>query len=166
MALSVMPVFAEDVKSPEPSKKANYNITVVPTDGGTATYTYDTEVGEDGFQTVTITALPDDGYEFIGWSIDGADPRGGDPTDPTLTFKIADDITVVPKFKKTTNPSEPTQNTTKKPVVKPTNPGKHIDNGSKSPQTGSGDVVSFAALSFIALAMVSAVVIARKTSKK
>ncbi len=167
VSLSIIPAFAEVVDSPKPTK-ANYNITVIPTEGGTASYTYDTEVREDGMQTVTIHAVPDEGYEFAGWDIQGATPRGGNPNDPDLTFNIGDDIKVTPKFVKkgvepaTKGGSEGTDG--KK--GSPSDSSSYVDKGSKSPQTGSNDVVAFVAISVVALAIVSAAVVAKKTSKK
>lgn len=173
ISLSVIPAFAESVESPSPTK-ANYNVVVIPTEGGTATYTYDTEVKDDGTQTVTIHAVPDEGYEFVRWDIEGATPRGGTPEDPDLTFLIGADITVTPHFVKTGEAE--TQPATKGGDEKGTTPegGKpspsgdksYVDGGSKSPQTGSNDVVTFAVLSVVALALVSTVVIAKKSSKK
>lgn len=172
ISLSVIPAFAESVESPSPTK-ANYNVVVIPTDGGTATYTYDTEVKDDGTQTVTIHAVPDEGYEFVRWDIEGATPRGGTPEDPDLTFLIGADITVTPHFVKSGEAeTQPTKGGDEKGTTpeggKPSPSGdkNYVDGGSKSPQTGSNDVVTFAVLSVVALALVSTVVIAKKSSKK
>ena len=52
--------------------------------------------------TVTITATPADGYEFIGWEVDGdyTLPEGGSLTDPTLVIKPGSDVHAHAKFKK------------------------------------------------------------------
>ena len=176
LSLSVIPAFAESVNSPSPTK-GNYSVTIVPSEGGTATYTYDTGVDEDGFQTVTIHAVPNDGYKFIGWSIDGAVPRGGNPDDPDLTFRIGDDIKVTPKFEKVGTPDDGSKDGTDKGEKGDSgktdgnngskgNKGSYVDNGSKYPQTGSDDAVTFVVHSVVALTLASAVVVAKKTSKK
>ena len=57
------------------------------------------EQGSGG--TVTITATPAEGYEFIGWEIDGdyTLPEGGSLTDPTLVIKPDSDVHAHAKFK-------------------------------------------------------------------
>ena len=153
LSLSVVPAFAESVNSPAPTK-GNYNIKIDPTDGGSATFEYESEIDEDGNQKIKVHAIPDDGFEFDGWVVDGGNVTG-DLSDPDATLK--------PTCKK--KGVTPTEAPTEK-KSSPSDKGSHVDNGSKSPQTGSNDVVTFAVLSVVALALASAVVVAKKTSKK
>lgn len=176
ISLSVMPAFAESVESPSPTK-GNYNVTIVevPDEGGSASFTYDTPIRDDGYQTITLSAVPEDDYEFAGWTISGEGGNGGtasikpallavfggaNPSDSDLksaelTIDINHDIVATAKFQKKDG-STPSKDDSK----------KTIDDGSKSPQTGANDVVTFAILSVIALALVSTVVVVKKTSKK
>lgn len=59
------------------------------------------KVEQGSGDTVTITATPAEGYEFIGWEIDGDYelPEGGSLTDPTLVIKPNSDIHAHAKFK-------------------------------------------------------------------
>ncbi|MBQ3330398.1 MAG: hypothetical protein IJG87_04375 [Ruminococcus sp.] len=59
------------------------------------------KVEQGSGDTATITATPDEGYEFIGWEIDGdyTLPEGGSLTDPTLVIKPESDIHAHAKFK-------------------------------------------------------------------
>lgn len=82
-----------------------------------------------------------------------------------LAAAIIISISVVPAFAQsvqspqaTTSVVEPTKQTTDKNVV--------VDKSSTSPKTGSNDAVTFAALSAVTVALASAVVVAKKTSKK
>ena len=60
------------------------------------------KVEQGSGDTATITATPDEGYEFIGWEIDGdyTLPEGGSLTDPTLVIKPGSDVHAHAKFKK------------------------------------------------------------------
>ena len=75
---------------------------VIEGDGTTAPPVSDPAKVEQGSgDTVTITATPAEGYEFIGWEIDGdyTLPEGGSLTDPTLVIKPESDIHAHAKFK-------------------------------------------------------------------
>lgn len=161
LSLSIVPAFAESVNSPAPTK-GNYNIKIDSTDGGSATFEYESEVDEDGNQKIKVHAIPDDGFEFDGWVVDGGNVTG-DLSDPDAVLTVSSDARLKPTFKK--KGVTPTEAPTEK-KSSPSDKGSHVDNGSKSPQTGSNDVVTFAVLSVVALALASAVVVAKKTSKK
>ena len=66
IAVSVLPAFADSVNSPG-SSKANYVIHIIDYEGGHAVSEYKTDVDESGKQTVAITGIPDEGYEFTKW---------------------------------------------------------------------------------------------------
>ena len=59
------------------------------------------KVEQGSGENVTITATPAEGYEFVGWEIDGdyTLPEGGSLTDPTLVIKPGSDIHAHAKFK-------------------------------------------------------------------
>ena len=69
------------------------------------------KVEQGSGDTVTIIATPDEGYEFVGWEIDGdyTLPEGGSLSDPTLVIKPDSDVHAHAKFrpKATTAPTEP-----------------------------------------------------------
>ena len=68
------------------------------------------KVEQGSGDTVTITATPAEGYEFIGWEIDGdySLPEGGSLTDPTLVIQPESDVHAHAKFqlKATEAPTE------------------------------------------------------------
>ena len=146
LSLSVMPVFADSISSPK-ATVADYDVIVVPVDGGTVTYIYITGVDDDGHQQVRFVAQPDDEWDFTGWEFDGEyTVIEGDLTDYTVTVDITTDVTVKPGFKPS-SPDEPsTTGAAPEPTKKPV-----IDDGSKSPQTGSD---TFAVVSVIALCLI------------
>lgn len=153
VALSALPVLAVD--SPQPTKANYIIITDDEIDGGKIVADYETEVGDDGKQTVIITGLPDEGYEFERWEIDGEYVPQGDLTDSKLELIISSDITVKAVFKKigsvvTTAPSQ----------------DKVVDNGSKSPQTGSGDHTPYVILFGSIAALLAVVAVAKRRSAK
>lgn len=159
VSLSAMPAFAATVYSPQPTR-ANYNVVVNVVDGGSGTYTIIKVVDDNGDETIQLSAITNDGYEFTGWTVEG--DATGDLSDPNATFVVKGDVVFTPNFKSTG--VEPTTSKVT-PTNKPT-PSKDVDKGDKSPQTGSNDAFAFVALSVVALALVSTAVIAKKTSKK
>ena len=80
----------QTVQTPEPEEQVKqYTLTVSSTEGGTVS----TEGGtyDDGTE-ITITATPDEGYEFVGW-------EGDDSTSESLTVTINLDKTIQALFK-------------------------------------------------------------------
>ena len=137
IAFSVTPAFA--VESPKPTT-ANYQITIIPGDGGGSfDFTYKTPVDDDGSQTVHFTAKPDDGYEFAGWTFEGDYTLLGDPSNPEIDVIARGDIKAYPKFVKIGSKDKGTDKTPEK-----------VDTSSKSPKTGSADYV-YAGIAFVAL---------------
>ena len=179
IAVSAMPAFAESVNSPTPTK-GNYNVNIsVGEDIGTVTYDFVSGVDENGNQQIHLHIDLKDGEEFGGWVVDGY--VDGDLSKPDTILTISKDavISVKTKDEEPTNAEpettpEPTKSGSDDNGNKGDNGskgssgssgGKVVDNGSKSPQTGSNDVVTFVAFSALALALASAVVVAKKTSK-
>lgn len=155
LALSVMPVLAESVDSPH-ATTADYDITIiVPDGGGSGTYTYVTDVDDDGHQIVRFIATPDPGFEFTGWEFSGKFTTDGDVKQPTVELDIIGDISAIPHFEKIGETKAPEQ-----PTVKPI-----VDNGDKSPQTGSDSLVLFSVLALCAVAGAVALTVAKKASK-
>ena len=137
IAVSVMPAFAVD--SPKPTT-ANYQITIIPGDGGGEfNFEYKTPVNDDGTQTVHFSADPDDGYEFAGWTFEGDYTLLGDPSNPEIDVIARGDIKAYPKFVKIGSKDKGTDKTPEK-----------VDTSSKSPKTGSADYV-YAGIAFVAL---------------
>lgn len=161
VALSVLPAFAESVQSPT-AKPTKYVVTVdTSAGGGSADVKYEGEIGPDGMQKILLTASPEEGFVFLGWSIAGSYTPVGKLTDATLEVIASGDLTVVPTFAKKGSPEET------KPFV-PSEPGgdKSKDTGSKSPQTGSQDAVAYIILGVSALAVAAVVVSAKRRSAK
>lgn len=159
LALSVMPVFAESVNSPK-ATLADYNIIIVPGEGGggTGTYIYITGADDDGHQRVRFVATPDNGFKFTGWEFNGNYTTDGDLSQDTIELDITSDISATPKFEPTT--TEPGATETPKPTGKPV-----VDDGSKSPQTGSSTVVVLSILALCAAAGAAALAVAKKAGK-
>lgn len=156
IAVSALPAFAEVVTSPH-ATTADYIITI-PEDieGGSVVAEIKSDVDEDGNQVVVIRGVPDDGYDFAGWVIEGEFVPHGDLTDAELELLISSDIKVVPSFVKKGQPASPTT------------PGeKQIDNGSKSPQTGSSDTVAYVVLfTSVAALLVTVAVVKRRSANR
>ena len=176
IAVSAMPAFAESVNSPTPTK-GNYNINItVSEDIGTATYDFVSGVDENGNQQIHLHIDLNDGVEFGGWVLD-AGYVDGDLSKTDTIITISSDAVITAK--KAGGEPETTPEPTKSGSgdngdnggskggsgSKGSTGGKVVDGGSKSPQTGSNDVVTFVAFSALALALASAVVVAKKTSK-
>ena len=137
IAFSVTPAFA--VESPKPTT-ANYQITIIPGDGGgDFNFDYKTPVDDNGNQTVHFSANPDDGYEFAGWTFEGDYTLLGDPSNPEIDVIARGDIKAYPKFVKIGSKDKGTDKTPEK-----------VDTSSKSPKTGSADYV-YAGIAFVAL---------------
>ncbi len=151
LSLSVLPVFAESFTSPK-ATTADYIIRFDDVDGGHAVAEYKTEVGEDGKQTVVITGVPDDGYDFVQWVIDGDYTTVGKLTDKTIELVISGDIHVKPAFAKKGEAA-----------TKPAGGEKVVDNSSKSPQTGSSGM-AYAVFFVSAAALIAVVTIAKRRS--
>lgn len=95
LVLSAIPVFAAN---PSPTKPTDYNVIIHNPNGGTATYTI--EVDEDG-QHATLVAHPKNGYEFVGWRIEGDYVLvDGELTDEIITILMRSDINAYPIFRK------------------------------------------------------------------
>ena len=137
IALSVTPAFAVD--SPKPTT-ANYQITIIPGDGGGEfNFDYKTPVDDDGNQTVHFSAKPDEGYEFAGWTFEGNYTLLGDSSNPEIDVIARGDIKAYPKFVKIGSNDKGSNKTPDK-----------VDTSSKSPKTGSADFI-YAGIAFAAL---------------
>ena len=158
IAVSALPVFAAPVISPS-ATTANYIINI-PDDieGGSATVDVITDVDEDGNEVIVIRGVPEDGYDFAGWEIDGEFIPHGDLTDIELELIISGDVKVVPKFVKK-GESVPTS-----PTGTPGSGEKVVDGGSKSPQTGSGDFAVYIVLFASVAALLATVAVVKRRS--
>ena len=96
LLFATIPAFAAD--NPSPTKPTDYNVVIHNPNGGTATYTV--KVDEDG-QHVILVAHPKNGYEFIGWKINGKYTIiSGDLTDEEIEVLLGDDINARAVFRK------------------------------------------------------------------
>lgn len=157
IAVSVMPAFAESVDSPAPTK-ANYQITIVQVEGGTASYAFKTPVGDDGKQTVHFSAKPNDGYTFAGWTFEGSYTLLGNAGDAELDVIAGSDLKVTPAYTKNGGSSD---DSTKK-----SDSGSKdttVDTSSKSPKTGSNEFVYVAIAS---VALLGLIFVAKKSFNK
>ncbi len=175
LAFSVVPVFAEEVKSPE-ATKASYVIEVGKPESGhgyRVDYEIKSEIKEDGRQTVKFYVTTDDDTEFIDWIIEGDyDPdQNLDLSKPEIELEIFGPVKVVPNVKtnEPTGDSNATQPTTAvvvspsegQPATSGSDKGKTSsgtqqggsgsavvaqDKGSKSPQTGSDNTIAYVVL--------------------
>ena len=139
IALSVTPAFA--VESPKPTT-ANYQITIIPGDGGGSfDFTYKTPVDDDGSQTVHFTAKPDDGYEFAGWTFEGDYTILGDPSNPEIDILAKGDVKAYPKFVKTGSGSNSGGSKSEGGSENSAGKDTKVDTSSKSPKTGSPNYI-------------------------
>ncbi len=150
---AAVPAFAAE--SPQATTFA-YDVIIIPTPGGDADYEKVTEINDDGEQEVHLTSSPKDGYRFDHWEMDGPYKTTDKLTDGDIDVIITGDITVTPVFKAIGTSTQPATNAT-----------INIDNSSKSPQTGSNDVVPYTVviLSVIACGVMGAFVIKSSKSK-
>lgn len=94
IVFATVPAFA----AVSPTMPGDYNVVIHNPEGGTATYTI--EVDEDG-QHVTLVAHPKNGYEFVGWKINGKYIlESGSLSDEEITILLKGDVDVYPMFKK------------------------------------------------------------------
>lgn len=158
IAVSALPVFAESVTSPK-ATTADYIINVPEdVDGGKVVFDFKTDVDEDGNQVVVIRGIPEDDYDFAGWTIDGDYVPHGSLTDSELELLISGDIKVVPSFVKKGETVPATQGGS-------TPAGdKVVDDGSKSPKTGSSDSVAYFVLFTSIAALLVTVAVAKRRS--
>lgn len=162
LALSVVPAFA--VESPT-AKPTSYVITFVDDAGVHGTATYETQIGEDGTQKVTISANVDSGYNFTGWVIEGSYTTDGTLDGNPLGLTISSDLTVYTHGKET-GTTDSTGATGATGSTKATTPGKKTDDGSKSPQTGSQDTMVYIVLGLSAAALMAGVIVAKRRSSE
>lgn len=92
-------VFADDDEgNPSPGKETRYTVTViVDGDKGGTAYPDPGTVIEG--ETTTITAKPDDGYEFGGWTFEGEfEWVEGDANSPVIVIRPKGNVTFTAKF--------------------------------------------------------------------
>lgn len=92
--------------------------------------------------TVTITATPDEGYEFDHWEVQSGDIELADASAATTTFVLGSTQPhVIAHFKKVMKPTptEPTDPTTPTNPTKPTDKTDKTDNGNSSKTAASAN---------------------------
>ena len=120
-------------------------------EGGTGTYEQDASGDE-----YTFTAEPKDGYNFIGWEIDGNyEIIDGDLDSETITVQFLDgttleDVSAEPIFEKTEEDEEP-------------DTGDEVDDTSDTKSPKNGDSV---AMSMLAIAALGGVIVSKKKLSK
>ena len=89
--------------NPEPVV-TKYKLTLAKTEGGTIKCgNSSTEVELEKGKSATLTATPDDGYEFVRWHVVKGDAKFAEDTNPNTTVMLNNsDATVKAEFKKTT----------------------------------------------------------------
>ncbi len=122
IAISCVPAFA--VASPIGTYE--YHVTVIPTGGGDGSYEFTSSIDENGQQKVHITPVPNQGYTFDYWVIEGSYTTDDKLTDSEMDLVITSDITVTPYFKKASTGNTPGAVTT--------------DKNPTAPKTGSSDL--------------------------
>ena len=138
--LFALPVMASAKKSP--NGVAEIKVTIIQTNGGNA-------VGEENEdETYTVTATPNEGYEFDGWTIEGSYTIiDGSLDEKEFTFDYTTDIVISPVWKPigTSEPSGP------------------VDSGSGSPVTSDNDggILPIAIVCLIAVLAVAGYAIIR-----
>ena len=187
LAVSTLPAFAAISPTAKPT---TYQI-VVDTDNDLEVQaTKITDIEDDGSQTWTLVAHSSDTTTFTGWTINGPYTLiEGTLEDEVITIKVTGDTEVYangePVVSGTSAPVEETTGTgttgtdttdstsaTSASQGQPTptkssgsgSGGKTVDNGGKSPQTGSSDTVVFIILGLTAAAVAAGVITAKRRS--
>ncbi|WP_028264447.1 InlB B-repeat-containing protein [Atopobium fossor] len=126
--------------------------------------------------TVTLTAAPVEGYQFVQWTNNGT-VLG---TDKTLSVEMTSDMNVVAEFKKidapaqphTTNPATPSQNNSAKPnahaqsTTKPTATSTTSAVKGVLPVTGDVSTASAVALGSLAMVVLAGALVSKKLLSK
>lgn len=135
LMFSVVPALA--LESPQ-ATTFKYDVIIIPTEGGDGSFEYETDIDEDGNQTIIIKPEPKPGYDFDHWEIDGPYKTEGKLTDEELEITIQGDVSITPIFK---NP----QGTVATGTI-------DVDNSDKSPKTGASDMALPIAVIILSLA--------------
>ncbi len=148
ICVSAVPVFA----APSPTAGKEYNIIVHNNDGGSGSYTVDTD--KDG-KHATITAHPKKGYKFVKWIITGKYKiEKGNLKSKKLSLLLNGDVEATPYFKKIGSKS-----TTGGTPVK-------INTSPTSPKTGDNTIYFIVGVSALGLIAISALGVKLAKSKK
>ncbi len=154
VAFATVPAFAAEVNSPvattAPDSSLEYEVDIIPTEGGDGTYEFVTEIDENGNQVVSISPKPNPGYTFNHWEIDGPYTTENELTDAQMRLIITGDITVTPYFEKSGTVATGTVST---------------DTSTTSPQTGANDALPYAVGVLSLLACGAAVAMLVRTNK-
>ncbi len=154
IVFATVPVFAAGTNVISPTATApdlEYKVTVIPTGGGDGSYEFKSEIDEDGNQKVHIIPIPNPGYTFDHWVIEGPYTTDDELTDAEMNLIITGDIVVTPYFVKDGKVETGTASK---------------DNSTTSPQTGSNDFLAYAVIMISVLACGAAMFMLVKTSKK
>lgn len=149
VVLSAVPAFATESPTAATYK---YTVEIIPTGGGDGTYEFTTEIDENGEQVVHLTPLPNSGYTFDHWVIEGSYTTEGELTDGELDIVITSDIKATPYYTKDGSATVATGTVSK-------------DTGSTSPKTGANDFIPYAVMMLSVLACGAAVTMLVKTGK-
>lgn len=156
VVFATVPVFAanDQVVSPvattAPDATYKYIVTVIPTEGGDGTYEFTTDIDENGEQGVHIVPVPNIGYTFDHWVIDGPYTTEDKLTNGEMDLVITGDITVTPYYTKDGQVQTGTVNQ---------------DNSNTSPKTGASDVLPYVVIMLSVIACGAAVVMLVRTNK-
>lgn len=150
VALSAVTAMA----APSPVASKELNVTVINTQGGSASYTV--EYNADG-EYVTLTANPKDKYQFSGWVIDGEyDIIEGTLQDETIVIRLKSDIKATPKYVKKGTGSTSTGSEIPVKSSKAPQGSASRNSSATSPKTGDTAVYfMFGALAVLAAASVA-----------
>ena len=112
MMASILVVSADAIDGDFPSPAQNYNVSAIVVDGIGGTVIVDPASVPQG-ETSTITAKPDEGYEFEGWTFEGEfEWVSGDANSLVIVIRPLTDVKGYAKFKgtggkKDDNPDSP-----------------------------------------------------------
>lgn len=158
VAFASIPAFAADtdvispVATTAPATTFRYEVDAIPSEGGSGSYEFKTDIDEDGNQVVHIKPNPNPGYVFDHWDIDGSYTTDNKLTDEEMDLVISSDIKVTPYFKKTGSSVVETGTVNR-------------DGNTTSPKTGANDVLPYAVIMLSIAACGAAVVMLVRTNK-
>ncbi len=153
VVFAAVPAFAAEADVISPTATApslEYKVTVIPTGGGDGDYEFKSGIDENGQQWVEITPIPNPGYKFDHWDIEGPYTTDDELTVANMRLIITGDIVVTPYFVKDGEVETGTASPDKSPT---------------SPQTGSKDFMAYAVVFLSIAACGAAMVMFVKTSK-
>lgn len=155
LAFSSVSVFAAESPSASPEIK----VEVIPTEGGTGSYEFESDFGqgENGGTIVHFEPKPNDGYTFSHWELEGQYTIiEGSLNSGSFTIEAFSDIKATPYYTKNGSSGSSAGGSTNVPA--------DTNNSGTSPQTGDSNLL-FVAGAVVVLSTFGALAVRRRLVK-